>query len=71
MTWLLAEEIPDSLSVFVAACGVLQASGLLMENLLDRLRIEALQDIPNGGMGQGARGASTNLRQRSSGGYAP
>jgi hypothetical protein len=32
----------------------LQAGGVLAENLLDRLRIEALKDIPDGGMGGGA-----------------
>jgi hypothetical protein len=31
-------------------CGVQQTSGVAAENLLDRLRIEALKDVSNGGM---------------------
>jgi hypothetical protein len=35
-------------------CGIPQTSGVAAEHLLDWLRIEALQDVADGGMGRGA-----------------
>jgi hypothetical protein len=37
-----------------AGRGIPQASGVLPEDLLDRLGIEALEDVSNGGMGRGS-----------------
>jgi hypothetical protein len=40
-------------------CGIPQTSGVAAEHLLDWLRIEALQDVADGGMGRGALPAQT------------
>ena len=49
--------------------GAAQTSGVLAENLLDRLGIKALEDVSNRGMGRGAP-PGADRRRRSTGGGA-
>jgi hypothetical protein len=64
----IVEALPESFSIECddascrIGCGVAQASGALTENLLDRLWIEALKDVSNGGMGRCAPPAQTEGR---------
>jgi len=61
----IVEALPESFSIECddascrIGCRVAQASGVLTENLLDCLWIEALKDVSNGGMGRCAPPAQT------------
>jgi len=64
----IVEALPESFSIECndasgrIGCRVAQASGVLTENLLDCLWIEALKDVSNGGMGRCAPPAQTEGR---------
>ena len=50
--------------------GAAQTSGVLAENLVDRLGIKALEDVSNRGMGWGRAASADQGRRRSTGGGA-